>query len=170
MLENQYKIAAAWKEKDLNKVYLLQHKLVQSFDARALAVRQVITNSGGKTPGVDGIVWKKPKELAVAIRELRDLSGYKASPVRRVHIPKGNGKLRSLGIPTIMDRTVQALFSMALLPIAESTADKRSYGYRPYRSVHDAATYIKLVAGAIYGKRWVLEGDIRGFFDNISHE
>lgn len=80
---------------------------------------------------------------------------------------------RPLGIPTVYDRAMQTLWMLALTPIAECTADKRSYGYRPYRGVQDGrreANYLKLVLGAMYAKRWVLEADIKGFFDNLSHE
>lgn len=170
VLQMQYDIATAWKCRNMQLVSELQQKLVRSFAARALAVRKVVTNPGRNTPGIDGVVLKNPKLIAQVMESLKDLSNYKASPVRRVYIPKPDGRKRPLGIPTMKDRAVQALFNMALLPIAESVADKRSYGYRPYRSVHDVAIYTKLVAGAIYGKRWVLEGDIKGFFDNLSHD
>lgn len=143
---------------------------MRSYAARALAVRKVITNKGGKTPDIDGVVWVTPEQALEAIDRLKDLSKYKATPVKRIYILKANCKKRPLGIPTIFDRAVQALLALALLPIAESIADKRSYGYRPYRFVHDVAIYVKLVAGSHYGKRWILEGDIKGFFDNISHE
>lgn len=165
----QQNITVAYENGNLVEVTKWQEMLVRSFAARALAVRKVMTNPGGKTPGIDNVVWDD-KTGYEAIKELRDLGSYKASPVRRVFIPKANGKMRPLGIPTMKDRAVQALYAMALTPIAECHADPNSYGYRAYRSVHDVATFIWLTCGGNYGKRWVLEGDIKGFFDNISHE
>lgn len=165
----QSAIAKAWQAKDLEQVRRLQDTLVGKFEARALAVKKVRTNPGGKTPGIDGIVWNNDGDLMGAIRRLRNLSAYRSMPVKRVTIPKAKGGRRPLGIPTMYDRAVQTLFAFALLPIAEGTADPRSYGYRPYKSAQDAATYLKLVLGAMWAKRWVLEADIETFFDTLSH-
>jgi len=148
----------------------LQDTLVRTFEARALAVKKVWTNPGSKTPGLDGVVWQNDADLMEAVGTLRDLSAYTPMPVKRVYIPKARGGRRPLGIPTLYDRAVQTLFTLALMPIAECEADRRSYGYRPYKSAHDAATYLKLVLGAKYAKRWVLEADIEMFFDSLSHE
>jgi len=166
----QCAIAKAWQVHDLQRVRQLQDQLVRTFEARALAVKKVRTNRGGKTPGVDGVVWDRDSTLMEAISRLRDLSRYKPMPVKRVYIPKGKGGRRPLGIPTMYDRAVQTLFVLALMPVAESIADSRSYAYRPYKSAHDAAMYLKLVLGARYSKRWVLETDIEKFFDTLSHE
>lgn len=166
----QQQIAEAYKTGDLGRVSELQNELVRSFAARALAVRKVYTSPGHKTPGVDGVVWKSQTELMAAIEKLKDLKGYTPQPVRRVYIPKPIKGLRPLGIPTLFDRAMQALFAMALLPIAETKADTRSFGYRPLLSTKDAMIYLKLVLGGIYSRRWVLEGDIAKFFDNISHD
>ena len=171
LLKTQQAILEAYKRGDQKEVERLQAQLVRSFAARALAVRKVITNSGGKTPGIDGEVWTTASDYMAAIMRLKDLSDYRAKPVRRVYIPKPNGKLRPLGIPTMYDRAVQTLFGFALLPIAEAMADKHSYGFRPYRSVHDCMIYLKLVLGSVTNpRRWILECDINKFFDNISHE
>lgn len=169
--ETQAKILKAWQTKNLAEVERLQTKLVRSFSARALAVRRVTTNKGNKTPGIDGKVWNNVKEKMEAIHELKSLQEYKAKPVRRVYIPKGNGQLRPLGIPIMYDRAVQALYMFALDPIAEEVADSRSYGFRRYRSVIDVAMYLKLVLGSVTAtRRWVLEADILKFFDSVSHE
>jgi len=105
------------------------------------------------------------------IEQLKNLKRYKARPVKRVYIPKSKGNFRPLGIPTLFDRAVQTLFTMALLPISEATADKCSYAYRPYRSMHDAAAYLKLVLGYMTcNKRYVMLCDIEKCFDKISHK
>lgn len=166
----QCAIAKAWQADNRQRVHELQDTLVHKFEARALAVKKVRTNPGGKTPGVDGIVWDNDARLMGAINMLRNMGTYHPRPVKRVYLPKAKGGRRPLGIPTMYDRAVQTLFAFALMPIAECTADSRSYGYRPYKSAHDAATYLKLVLGAPHGKRWVLEADIEKFFDNLSHE
>jgi len=120
--------------------------LVTSFAARALAVRRVVTNSGKNTAGVDGVIWKKPEEFMKAINDLKNLKKYEASPVLKVYIPKdGTTEIKPLGILTMFDRAVQALFYMALLPISECRVDTRSYGFRPLRRTHDTMTYIWLV-------------------------
>ena len=144
---------------------------MKSFSARALAVRRVHANTGGKTSGVDGVVWKSDVQLMKAISDLSDLSGYRAKPVRRVYIPKSSGSLRPLGIPTLFDRAVQSLYLMTVQPIAEENADLRSYGFRPYKGAHDAITYLYLVLGSYTAtRRWVMKCDIESFFDNVSHE
>lgn len=102
--------------------------LVRSFEGRATAVRHVVTNSGAKTPGIDNVLRKTDLDKIDAITNRRDLSEYKAQPVRRIYIPKANGGKRPLGIPTMFDRAVQALWMLALAPIGECTADTRSYG------------------------------------------
>lgn len=99
----------AYIEKDLQKLESLQQNLVTSAEACAVAVRKIYTNPGGKTPGTDNIVWQTPRERFEAFKELQELpyESYKAKPVRRVWIPKNNGKLRPLGVPTMFDRAVQ---------------------------------------------------------------
>ena len=85
-------------------------------------------NTGKRTPGVDGVIWKTDKQKLEAAHNLRR-SGYKAHPLRRKYIPKKNGKLRPLSIPTKTDRAQQALHLFGLIPIAEITADENSYGF-----------------------------------------
>ena len=147
----------------------LQRLLTCSFSGRALAVKRVTENQGKRTPGVDGAIWKTPGSKHNAIGSLRR-RGYRPQPLRRVHIPKANGKKRPLGIPTMHDRAMQALFLQALAPVAETTADGNSYGFRPARSTADAIGQCFLALSKKDSAPWVLEGDIRGCFDHISHE
>src|SRR5437899_3741254 len=133
----QARIVKATQAKRWGKVKVLQRLLTHSFSGRALAVKRVTENQGKHTPGVDGICWHSARVKQKAIGSLRR-RGYQPQPLRRVHIPKANGKLRPLGIPTMKDRAMQALYLLALEPIAETTADKNSYGFRPQRSTADA--------------------------------
>jgi RNA-directed DNA polymerase len=165
----QARIVKATQEGRHGKVKALQWLLTHSFCGRALAVKRVTHNQGKNTPGVDGAIWSTPASRYKAIDTLRR-RGYQPQPLRRVYIPKANGKLRPLGIPTMKDRAMQALYLLALLPVAETTADPHSYGFRPKRSTADAIEQCFSVLARKVSPQWVLEGDIRGCFDNISHE
>ena len=164
----QVRIAKAAREKRWGKVHFLQRLLTRSLPARLWAVRRVVSNQGKRTPGVDKIIWRTPRQKMQAARSLKR-SGYKPLPLRRIYIPKRNGKRRPLGIPTMKDRAMQALHLLALLPVAETQADPNSYGFRPRRSVADALgqCYCALAKGD--SPQWVLEGDIESCFDRISH-
>ena len=164
----QERIVKATQEGRHGKVKALQWLLTHSFHGRALAVQRVTHNQGKNTPGVDGAIWSTLASRYKAIDPLRR-RGYQPQPLRRVYIPKSNGKLRPLGIPTMKDRAMQALYLLALLPVAETTADPNSYGFRPKRSTADAIEQCFTVLARKIGPQWVLEGDIRGCFDNISH-
>lgn len=169
----QNEIASAYASKQLSRVEMLQDQLVRSFAARALAVRKVTSNRGGKTPGVDNIIWDTPQNRADAVTALGEItpSNYKPKPVKRVYVPKPNGDKRPLGIPCMIDRAYQTLWDQALIPIAESTGDIRSYGFRPYRSTMDAASYIALLLkNPKASRKVVLEGDIAKFFDSVDHQ
>jgi RNA-directed DNA polymerase len=133
----QARIVKATQENRWGKVKALQRLLTCSFSGKALAVKRVTDNKGRRTSGVDGKVWNSPASKHKAIGTLLR-RGYQPQPLRRVHIPKANGKLRPLGIPTMKDRAMQALHLLALEPVAETTADKNSYGFRPGRSTADA--------------------------------
>lgn len=165
----QTRIVKATQEKQWRRVKALQRLLTRSFAAKALAVRRVTENSGRKTPGIDGKTWSTPAKKWNAINNLRR-NGYKPSPLKRVYIPKSNGKLRPLGIPTMKDRAMQALYLLALEPVAETTADRNSYGFRPHRSCADAIEQVFNNLNRKTSATWVLEGDIKGCFDNISHK
>jgi RNA-directed DNA polymerase len=165
----QARIVKAEKEGRHGKVKALQRLLTHSFSGKALAVRRVTENDGKKTPGVDHVLWRTPEAKMEAIRSLRR-RGYQPLPLRRVYIPKSNGKMRPLGIPTMKDRAMQALHLLALDPIAECRADPNSYGFRRERSCADAIKQCSAALGRSNCPRWVLEGDIKSCFDRISHD
>ena len=165
----QGRIVKAVKAGKWKKVRDLQRLLTNSHSAKVLAIRRVTGNTGGKTSGIDGQLWKTPDAKFKAIGYLRG-KGYKAQAVRRIKIPKSNGKWRPLGIPTMKDRAMQALHLLALDPVSETLADYSSYGFRPYRSCADAIAGCFLLLSRKNAAQWVLEGDIKGCFGHISHE
>lgn len=165
----QTRIGQAVKAGRWGKVKALQHLLTHSFSGKALAVKRVTENQGRRTPGVDGQTWSSPAAKQTALSNLRQ-HGYRAQPLRRVYIPKANGKQRPLGIPTLKDRAMQALYHLALDPVAETTADPNAYGFRTGRAVRDAIEQCFIVFGQPGSAPWVLEGDIQACFDEISHE
>src|SRR6202166_2936434 len=133
----QARIVKAVREGKWHKVKALVYLLTHSFAGRALAILRVVSNSGAKTPGVDGVLWNTPEAKSDAFSALRR-HGYQPQPLRRVYIPKSNGKQRPLGIPVMADRAMQALYLLGLDPIAESQADGHSYGFRLERRCADA--------------------------------
>jgi len=167
----QARIVKAAQAGKWRKVKALQHLLTHSFSGKALAVKRVTENQGKHTPGVDGEIWDTPEKKAAAIQSLRQ-HGYQPLPLRRLYIPKSSDKTkkRPLGIPTMKDRAMQALYLLALDPIAETQADPNSYGFRKERSCADAIEQAHLVLSHKWGAEWVLEGDIRACFDRISHD
>lgn len=117
----QVRIAKATSDKQWRRVKSLQRMLVHSFSAKALAVKRVTENPGRRTPGIDRQTWSTPESKWKAIFQL-SRTGYKPLPLRRIYIPKSNGKSRPLGIPAMRDRAMQALWLLALDPVAESTS------------------------------------------------
>lgn len=165
----QMRIVKAWKMSKYGKVKSLQHLLTTSFYAKALAIKRVTENQGKKTSGVDGELWLTSQAKYKAIEKL-NLRGYKPKPLKRVYIPKKNGKKRPLSIPTMTDRAMQTLYKFALEPIAETNADPNSYGFRAKRCTQDAIEQCFTSLNKKKSAKWVLEGDIKGCFDNISHD
>ena len=163
----QVRIAKAVQENRWNKVRSLQYLLTHSFYAKLLAVKRVTSNKGKKTPGIDGVLWRGARAKWRAACSLRR-RGYHPQPLRRIYIEKKNGKLRPLSIPTMYDRAQQALYKLGLAPVAETTADGNSYGFREGRSCADAVACAFNALSKPNSAPWVLEGDIKGCFDNIS--
>ena len=164
----QARIVKATQQGRWGKVNALQRLLTHSFSGKALAVRRVTENQGKKTAGVDKDIWDTPDKKAHAIQALKQ-RGYHPQPLRRVYIPKSNGRMRPVGIPAMSCRAMQALYLLALNPVAETTGDRNSYGFRPERSTADAIEQCFNGLSHRYSAQWVLEGDIQSCFDEICH-
>lgn len=165
----QVRIAKACREGSWRRVKALQRMLTRSKSARYLAVRRVTENQGKRTVGVDRVLWDTPDAKWKATQGLKR-HGYRPRPLRRVFIPKSNGKERPLGIPTMTDRAMQALYLLALAPIAETNGDPNSYGFRIERSTADAMAQLFVCLSRKASAQWVLEADIQGCFDHINHD
>jgi len=165
------RIFRATQEQDWDKVQSLQRLMLRSRANALVSVRRVTqTNQGKKTPGVDKLVVKTPAARGKLVAAVRQYQPWRAKPTRRVYIPKANGKKRPLGIPTIADRALQAMVKNALEPSWEAQFEAISYGFRPGRGAHDAIAKIFILASPHRTKKWILDADITGAFDNISHE
>jgi len=165
----QTRIAKATVKGDENKVKRLQYLLTHSFCAKSYAVKKVTSNKGKSTSGIDKKLWSTSSSKMKAVLTLSD-KHYKAKPLRRVYIEKkGKNKKRPLGIPTMYDRAMQTLYALALEPVAETTGDHISFGFRKGRSAKDACEQIFCVLARKCSPAWILEGDIKGCFDNINH-
>jgi RNA-directed DNA polymerase len=164
------RIFRASKEGDHRKVRSLQKLVLRSYANALWSVRRVTQiNAGRNTPGVDMLVVKTSKARNELVDHIRSYQPWKAKPARRVYIPKGGGKKRPLGIPTVTDRVMQAIVKNALEPYWEARFEPASYGFRPGRGCHDAIAKIFSIARPNKRKKWVLDADIEGAFDSISH-
>jgi RNA-directed DNA polymerase len=164
----QVRIVKAVKAKNRELVRSLQRLLARSLAGRLKAVKRVTENRGKRTPGVDNVLLNTPGKKWRQAQRL-NATGYKSQPLKRIYVPKKNGKKRPLGIPVMHDRAEQSLELLGLDPVSECTADRHSYSFRKKRSIHDAI-------GACYNAlrrkgspRWIFEADIKGCFDFINH-
>lgn len=167
----QTRIAKATLEGNWNLVKRLTYLLTHSYYAKLLAVRKVTSNRGKRTAGIDGELWNTPSLKMRGALSLTD-KHYHALPLKRVYIAKKGKKheKRPLGIPTMYDRAMQALYASALSPVAETLADTHSFGFRLGRCAQDVLEYLFSVLSRKSAPVWILEGDIKGCFDGISHE
>ncbi len=165
------RIFRATQEGNWRKVRNLQRLMLRSYSNYLLSVRRATQeNTGKKIAGVDKILVKTPQQRGKMVDDLINNQDWKPKPVRRVYIPKRNSKQRPLGIPTIRDRCLQAMVKNALEPCWEAQFEGISYGFRPGRSPHDAIGKIYLSVRPNGRKKWVVDADIKGCFDNINHE
>lgn len=151
----------------------MQKLMLRSHSNTLVSVKRVTQQSSGrKTAGIDGKRALTPEARArLATETHRSARPWRALPVKRVYIPKANGKQRPLGIPVIGDRVLQARVKNALEPEWEARFEARSYGFRPGRSCQDAIAAIRASArGKLAKRRWALDADLEGAFDRISHD
>jgi RNA-directed DNA polymerase len=165
------RIFKAAQAEDWKKVQSLQKLMLRSYSNTLVSVRRVTQeNTGKRTHGVDGVKVLTPEERGRLTDHIMAFTPWRVRPALRVYIPKANGKQRPLGIPTVMDRCLQARVKNALEPRWEATFEASSYGFRPGRSCHDAMTHIATLTKANSRKQWVVDADIKGAFDNIAHD
>lgn len=164
----RHRIFRATTESDYKKVRSLQKLMLRSYANRLLSVRKVTQQNRGKhTAGIDQVVVKTPEGKSMMVDILSDFRAWRVQPTRRVYIPKSNGKLRPLGISTIADRCLQMVVKTALEPEWEAKLEGSTYGYRPGRSCQDAVQKLYFMSLPKNRKRWVVDADLKGCFDNI---
>src|SRR5438270_5749319 len=167
------RIFRAARTNDHRRVRSLQKLMLRSRSNILMSVRRVTqVNAGKNTPGVDKVLVKTPAARGELVDRLATFGPWRARPVHRVYIPKksDSSKRRPLGIPTIMDRCLQAMVKNALEPAWESRFEGSSYGFRPGRNAHDAIEKIYGFACPNRRKKAVVDADIAGAFDNVSQE
>jgi len=165
------RIFRATQRRDGKTVRALQRLMLRSYANTLVSVRRVTQLNHGKyTAGVDKVVVKTPAARGKLVDQLMTYQPWRARPARRVYIPKANGAQRPLGIPTVIDRCLQARVKNALEPAWEARFEGSSYGFRPGRSAHDAIARVHRHARGNTLTKWVVDADIKGAFDNIDHD
>jgi RNA-directed DNA polymerase len=149
----------------------LQKLILKSNSNKLLAIRRVTQiNQGRNTPGIDKVIINTDRDREKLVQELTKITPSSVQPIKRVYIPKKGGKTRPLGLPTILDRCKQAIVKSALEPFWEARFEGCSYGFRPGRNAHDAIQKVFCVIRPGKTRKWVLDADIKGAFDNINHD
>jgi RNA-directed DNA polymerase len=161
------RIFRATQAGDHGKVRSLQKLMLRSSSNILMSVRRVTqVNAGRNMPGIDKVVVKTPTARGQLVDYLSTFHPWRSKPVRRVYIPKSNGKQRPLGIPTVLDRCLQAMAKNALEPEWEARFEGSSYGFRPGRSCQDAIARLYILSVPNRRKQWVVDADIKGAFDD----
>jgi RNA-directed DNA polymerase len=165
------RIYRATQQGQWKQVRNLQKLMLRSYSNLLVSTRRVTQdNQGKKTPGVDGQKALTPQARAKVVREMQSYQIWQVKPTKRIYIPKANGKLRPLSIPTIKDRIAQNMVKNALEPHWEYQFEANSYGFRPGRSCHDAIEQCWTRLNANGSDEWILDADLAGAFDNIVHQ
>lgn len=143
------------------------YRLLYNEELYLTAYQNIYSNDGSMTKGtdkqtVDGMSIERIRKIIVSLKD----ESYQPKPARRTYIPKKNGKMRPLGIPSFEDKLLQEVIRMILEAIYEGHFENTSHGFRPNRSCHTALNEIQKT---FTGVKWFIEGDIKGFFDNINH-
>ena len=170
--KQRFRIFRAESEGDSRKVRDLQRMLIRSSALLKIAILRVTkTNKGKRTPGIDGFTALSDYQRGKLFVKLskRNIKKHEPKPVKRIHIPKKNGKTRSLGIPTIIDMVYQELIRLVLEPQWEARFEATSYGFRPARRTHDA---LERIFYNVRSGKWayVFEGDFQACFDTLDHD
>jgi RNA-directed DNA polymerase len=165
------RIFKATRERDWAKVWSLQKLMLRSWSNTLVGVRQVTQrNAGRRTAGVDGQVALSSADRAeMAVRVHRTIPAWDPLPVRRVYVPKANGKRRPLGIPALADRCHQARVRHALEPEWEARFEPKTYGFRPGRGCADAIAALFTTLKGNSKRVWIVDADLSAAFDKIDH-
>ena len=164
------RIYRATQQGQWNRVRSLMKLMLRSYSNLLLSIRRTTQENQGKlTPGLDGQVARTSEERVALVKQMQTYTLWQVQPTKRVYIPKANKKLRPLGIPCLTDRVAQTMVKNALEPSWEARLEVHSYGFRPGRGCHDAIEqcFLRLRKGC---DTWILDADLRGAFDNLSHQ
>jgi len=164
----QKQLALAARQRDFEKITVLQKQIVRNADIKQLAVRKVCASGSG--PGIDGVKWREPWEKMRAALMLTS-SGYRAQPLRNIIVKsKSTGRERTYGLPTYFDRAMQVLYGFSLAPVLEAWADKKSFAFREGRSALDANAYIVQALQGLDAPEFVVVIDVQAYYSHIQHD